>query len=252
MDDRFLRAWITRRDWRVCGQRLQPLCLGHLVNLEAINSPLRPEADDIDLRVSAADLLLAARICSETWPHPGRLRPRLRDILWRIFLDRRPGLLRHHVYRFDAYYRDHTSYPEFWSDESGCARSLTAPAALSKAAFLISETSITEARAWSMPLARVDYTISAIIERRSGDLRFLQDGDEEEIEQPEDTLTEAEIIATAKAALPPDRFAEWMKAREKAKGEKRKGKTINPPLAALGRMASLFPLFSISAFSFFS
>lgn len=235
MDDRFLRAWITRQDWRVCGLRLQPLCLGHLVNLEAIGSPLRPQADDIDLRISPADLLLAARICSEGWPHPGHLRPRLRDIIWRLLMERRPRLFRHHVSLFDAYYRDYTSFPEFWEDEDGCARSLTAPAALSKAAFLISETSITEDRAWSMPLGRVDYTISAIIERRTGDLRFLQEGDDEEIEQPEETLTEDQIVARAESDLPPARFAEWFEARKKARrGDletRRRGETRHSPPA---------------------
>jgi len=223
MDDRFFRAWIHRKDWRICGRRLQPLCLGHLINLHAVRSPLLPEADDIDLRIFPADLLIAARICSEPWPHPGNLRPRLRDVLWRLALERFPRLFRRQLYWWNAYFSDFTSFPEFWNDESGCARTLTAPAMLSKAAFLVANTNLTEARIWSMPLARVDFYIAAILERQTGDIRFLWEGDLEDVEQPEAVLTEEQIIAQARADLPADRFASWLAARRKRNGDTVKG-----------------------------
>jgi hypothetical protein len=221
MDDRFFRAWINRRDWRVCGLRMQPLCLGHLVNLHAVKSPLLPEADDIDLVITPGDLLLAARICAESWPFPGTVRPRLRDVIWRWRMERNPRLFRHHLRLFTSYFRDHTSFPEFWRSEETGGRSLSAPEALGKAAYLISHTSISEERAWSMPLARVDYTMAAVIERETGGVRFWHEDDEEDpTVQPDDTLSEEQILAMAREQLPADAFAAFAAARKaKAKGK---------------------------------
>jgi len=219
MDDRFFEAWITRRNWRVCGLKLQPLCLGHLVNLHAVQSPLAPGADDIDLQVTPGDLLVAARICAEKWPHPGAIRPRIRDVAWRVWMERHPRVFRRHLAIFDWYFKDHTSYPEFWKKEAEGGRSLSAPDALSKAAFLIANTSISEERAWSMPLARVDYTLAAVLERIDGSVRFWNEGDEEDpTEQPEETLTEEQIIEMARKQLRGgEAFAQWLEARRKRK-----------------------------------
>ena len=215
MDDRFFEAWITRSDWKVCGLRLQPLCLGHTVNLAAVGSPLAPGIElSGDLQISPADLLVAARICAEGFPHPGHIRPRLRDVLWRIRLERDPALFRREALVFAGYREDHTSAPQFWEDATGDGRAITAPVALSKAAYLLAETSIPEPRVWSMPLGRVDYLIGAIEERKNGQLTFLYDDDLEAPGPVEEEMSEAEILAFAKEQLGPERFAEWAAARK--------------------------------------
>lgn len=211
MDDRFFEAWITR-SWSVCGQRLRPLCLGHIVTLAAVRSPAADFSTTERQPFSPGDLLIAARLCAEAWPHPGDLRPRLRDCLWRILLQRYPALFLREARKWDGYLSDHLSLPEFWQDEIG-GRDLSAPAALSKAAYLLAETSLTEERVWSMPVARVDFLIGAIEDRRNG-LRFLYD-DELQDDTPDinHTLSEAEIRALAAEQLGPARFAEWLAAR---------------------------------------
>lgn len=221
MDDRFFEAWISRNDWRVCGLRMQPLCLGHIINLAAIGSPLLPGCNDEDLRIGVADLLLAAKICAERYPHPANLRPRLRDVGWRFFLERNPALFRRQATLFAAYRADHTSFPEFWEDMSGEGRAITAPMALSKAAYLLAETSLPEPRVWSMPLARVDYLIGAIEERRTESLRFLYEQDLEAPEPLEESLSEEEIIALAQSELSDVRFQEWLEARQQSQKEAR-------------------------------
>ena len=45
-DPRFLEAWVNRRDHRVFGRRLHPLCLLDLVALEAVASPFLPDEDE--------------------------------------------------------------------------------------------------------------------------------------------------------------------------------------------------------------
>jgi hypothetical protein len=215
MDDRFFEAWITR-SWKVCGLKLQPLCLGHVVNLEAIGSPLTPyRAIDPDAPITPADLLLAVRICSEKFPHPARLRPRLRDVFWRILLERSPRLFRLHALLFAAYRNDHCSSPEFWVDEESSGRAISAPIALSKAAFLLSNSTLSEGRIWSMPLGRVDYVIAAIEERKTGSVRFFYEEETAAIAPPmESVMTEEEIIEIARKDLAPAAFEAWLTARK--------------------------------------
>ena len=177
MNDRFFEAWITRT-WRVCGRKLQPLCLGHLVNLAAVSSPLLPYAEiDESTPVTVGDLLVAVRICSEGFPFRCQLKPRLIDVFWKWLLARSPKLFLHHARLFAAYRHDHCSSPEFWIDTEAqnSSRSISAPIALSKAAFLISNSSLAEERVWSMPLGRVDFLIAAIEERKTGSVRFFDE-----------------------------------------------------------------------------
>lgn len=215
MDDRFFEAWITRR-WKVCGRKLQPLCLGHVVNLEAINSPLTPYRDfDPDTPVTPGDLLLAVKICSEKFPHPAALKPTLRDVAWRLFLERSPERFRHQAMLFAAYRNDHCSSPEFWvSEDEEAGRAISAPIALSKAAFLLSNSTLPEERVWSMPLGRVDYVIAAIEERKTGAVRFFYEEEAQAVAPDIETImSEEEILATAKRELGSAAFESWLKAR---------------------------------------
>jgi len=221
MDDRFFEAWITR-SWKVCGTKLNPLCLGHVVNLEAIGSPLTPYRPvDPDQPITPADLLLAVRICSEAFPHPARLKPRLRDVAWRIAMERSPRLFRMHAMLFAAYRNDHCSSPEFWVDQESAGRAISAPIALSKAAFLLSNSNLPEERIWSMPLGRVDYVIAAIEERKTGAVRFFYEEEAAAIAPPmEEVMSEEEIIELARKDLAPSAFEAWLDARKASKSEK--------------------------------
>lgn len=217
MDDRFFEAWITRPFWRVCGLKLQPFCLGHVVNLAAVASPFLPGIEDPTPEVTPPQLLVAVRICAQSWPHTGDLRPRLRDIALRFYFESDlPGsrfFFRAQVDKFRAYCADHLSSPEFWKDSGGTGRTLTAPAALSKASYLITN-GFSEERAWSMSHGRVDYYMAAIEERRSGQLRFLYPWDLEGADPLEQEMSEEQIVDLARAELPPEAFAEWCRARQ--------------------------------------
>lgn len=217
MDDRFFEAWITR-EWRVCGRKLQPLCLGHVVNLEAVNSPLTPYREvDPDRPITPGDVLVAAKICSEKFPHPARIKPTIGDVIWRVAMESSDDLLRLHGMLFAAYRNDHCSSPEFWIDDTAgnSGRAISAPLALSKAAFLLANSTLSEERIWSMPLGRVDYVIAAIEERKTGSVRFFYPEEVEAIAPPvEKVMSEEEIIEKAKKDLPPGFFKTWLEARK--------------------------------------
>jgi hypothetical protein len=216
MNDRFFEAWITRR-WRVCGRLLQPLCLGHIVNLAAVESPLSPFADiEPETVITPGDLLLAIRICSEKFPHPCRIKPGILDRITLLLLELFPALFLFHARLFAAYRADHTSSPEFWVSQDSEGRSISAPIALSKAAFLHSNTSLSESRIWSMPLGRADYLIAAIEERMTGGVRFLDERELQSVTPPlEETLSEEEILEIARRDLGPGSFEAWLEARQK-------------------------------------
>lgn len=61
MDQRFLRAFLTPRGTSLLGYTLYPWCLKHRLQLTALESPLLTGET-----VTAADVLLFARVCSES------------------------------------------------------------------------------------------------------------------------------------------------------------------------------------------
>lgn len=226
MDDSFLSALFPARH-RLLGRALRPYCYGHLVTLHAIGSPLVAAAGAGD-EVDAGQLLAAVRVCAAPgWPllPPDALRPRLRDVLVRAWLERRPGRLRRAVDAFLAYRDDHDSFPAFYEEENldpdgvgGAvkARLLTAPAALVSVVKLVHRTTLTWEEAWNLPVALPSW-IAGTLGEMEGGARFDAGDQEEDDELPDLTqLSEAELYRLAVQQMGKANADAWRKQRRAA------------------------------------
>lgn len=236
MDESFLAALFPRRHF-ILGSWLRPYCHGHLAALDAVGSPFLA-APDSGASVGAGDLLLAVRVCAAPgWPLlcPDDLRPRPADVLRRWWLERRPARLRAAVQAFQNYLDDHTSFPEFWEEQSvkedddgqpvGGApsrRMLSAPVALARVCALISRTTLTLAEAWTLPLAMPAWYAGTLDEMEGAHVRFLRDGDIEEQPEPEPVISERQLYAQAVRHLGRDAANAWRAARRAAAKQARR------------------------------
>ena len=126
----------------ILGRFVYPFCLKHRLHLLAVESPLVLDGKEI----TAADLLLAVKVCAEepidrvTW----------RDQWEAIKMKHRPGYLRGELDKFTAFTLL-TQWPKFWekrSCESGSVNSI--PWVLQVVCNLM-KNGFTEERAWMMP-----------------------------------------------------------------------------------------------------
>ena len=126
----------------ILGRFVYPFCLKHRLHLLAVESPLVLDGKEI----TAADLLLAVKVCAEepidrvTW----------RDQWEAIKMKHRPGYLRGELDKFTSFTLL-TQWPKFWekrSAESGSVNSI--PWVLQVVCNLM-KNGYTEERAWMMP-----------------------------------------------------------------------------------------------------
>lgn len=196
---------------RICGQDLPPLTLWRLACLQAIRSPFLT-GDTFDL----ADLQLALRAISTANMVPPDLRPTFRQ---RWHYRRHKRNLRHleaQASLFIQWLSIHQLRPELWQPEDDTeTRSLTAPAILSQVCALM-ECGLTHAEAWDTSPGYAAWLIATRAERASDRVQFVDDEDDTEIDLMLSELEqrdEAQIIAQARADLPPAVFEQWLAAR---------------------------------------
>lgn len=174
MDDSFFTSYFPG-EATVCGRRLKAFTPYHYLILRAINSPLvDPEGIN-----RPADLLAAAAACRNIFGKPVKLKPSLRDVFWRIRMDRSKELFKREAVKFARWMAEHSSGPRFWQIVSGGAstRELTGPEILTLVVPLIMKTSLTETEVWNMSLGRAQWINAEIQELEGSDRRFLFDKD---------------------------------------------------------------------------
>lgn len=148
-DPRFLEAWVNRRDHRVLGHLLHPLCFLDLLTLDAIDSPLVVE----DGVVTESDFLLAVLLLSR--PHrdleinPIMPHPTLRDRLRLRCCDTKSE-----VAALKAYFDDYYSVLEMWREPND-GKKCQAPWILGTVTFLLSHTRLSEWRIWTGPVGQM-------------------------------------------------------------------------------------------------
>jgi len=204
----------------VLGIPLPPLSLWSLSVLQAIGSPFVASDAGTPARnddFTLADLQVAVRCaCAPLLKQPD-LRPRLRDRwLWHRKHRSQP-YLQAQAARFCAWLATHQRSPVLWAQENAEDRYLTAPLVLSTVAALM-DLGMTHSEAWSCSPGYARWLILAKAERESNAVRFATDDDTDN--QPDDELfdafeqlSESDLIAQARADLPPETFAAWLKAR---------------------------------------
>lgn len=174
MDDRFFTAYFPGCA-RVCGRVLNDFSPFHYLLLRAIDSPLiNPEGVN-----RPSDLLAAVAACRNRFGSPVKLKPTLRDLLWRLRMDRNPALFKREIVKFSLWMTSHSSGPRFWEIVSGgpATRELTGPDVLTLVIPVIMKTGMTEKDVLNMSLGRLQWMSAEISEIEGSTLRFLFDGD---------------------------------------------------------------------------
>lgn len=202
----------------VCGRDLPPLTLWRLACLQAIRSPfLDPQAS-----WTLKDLLIALRAVCTPNMQPPDMEQAIED-LWLLNRRKRDkAYLEAHATTFVKYLSLHQLRPEIWQpegDDAAAARDITAPVLLSHVAALM-EVGMTHAEAWDTAPGYATWLILAHAERHNDRVQFTDAEQDKEIDQMLADLEkrdEAQIIAQAKADLPPAVFEKWIEQRTKNK-----------------------------------
>ena len=175
MDKRFVLAFTSPSRVIILGRFVYPFCLKHRLHLIALESPLVLSGKEI----TAADLLLAVKVCAEepidrvTW----------RDQWEALKMKHRPGYLNAQLDRFVTFTLL-TQWPKFWekrSAESGSVNSI--PWVLQVVSNLMKH-GFTEERAWMMPEAQAVWMSTGFNSIAEGGSRIeLLTTEEEELQK---------------------------------------------------------------------
>lgn len=174
MDDRFFTAYFPG-EATICGRSLVAFTPFHYLLLKAIESPFL-QADGIN---RPADLLAAIAVCHNRFGKPVKLKPSLRDIIWKWRMDNNAALFRREAVKFSAWMSAHSSGPRFWEVISGGGktRDLTGPDILTLIVPLMMKAHLSESEAWNMSLGRAQWLSAEIQEIEGSERRFLFDDD---------------------------------------------------------------------------
>jgi hypothetical protein len=213
MSEPFLRVLFPGQA-RICGRQLPPLTLWRIACLQAIRSPfLSVEAETGTFTL--ADLLLALRAVQARNMTPPNLRPHWRDVITLVLCRKSARYRQKHGSHFLQWLALHQLSPELWKNEDNDGRSLSAPFIISQIAALM-ETGMSHAEAWDTAPGYATWLLAASAERHTDRVQFTTEEDAaiNEITAALDLQTEAEILAQAKANLPPAVFDRWVAARQ--------------------------------------
>jgi hypothetical protein len=198
----------------VLGRDLPALSLWSLSVLQALGSPFLSLSADTEFTLG--DLQVAVRCACASTLQPPQLKPRWRDRWQHRRHVRDLSHLKKHGAAFIAWLRAHQQIPALWQQETqGDVRLISAPMALSQVTALMA-LGMTHHEAWSCSPGYASWIILAHRERSSDEIRFAEDDEEQDFEaelEAEELRSEAEIIAQAKAELPPAFFERWLSAR---------------------------------------
>ena len=209
MDDRFFHAIIGASD-RVCGYDITALPPWHSVILSAINSPvLNPDKD-----TSAGDLLLFLKVVSCEWPNMPNLKARWRDIIWHRKLKKSRTLLKE-LAKLKVWLSCQLSAPELWANESednNTGRSLSTPSMFALVVSMVSKGNIDLSAAWNMRIAEARWYDVALAEINGADLRVAYEGEEDQLREQIQEISEDKAVEIAQRNLSPQDFEKWHEA----------------------------------------
>lgn len=193
---------------RLCGYHLRAYSSWSHTLLRALDSPFLSE--DPDARITPGDLLLACRLASLPWrldrhgrPRPPRLRPRLRDLAWRLWLTLRPAAFEKRAHWFHQWLQAHTRTPLLWKDPEKRGLGLTSPDTLGLVYALVAKVGLPEHRAWNLSLGLAQFITTAVAEIEGAQVTFADPDELENAPAPIQPTTRDQIYQTALRDLGP-------------------------------------------------
>ena len=157
-------------------------------------------------RITIPDLLLAVRVCGLKYGNQ-EIKPKFKDVWWRIKLTRNPKLFRQEAEKFYLWMARQCSPPRFYrgGNTGGMSKGIeSGPRCLGLACSLMYRGSISEYDAWNSSLGKAMWMDAQFAQLEGIQLRFLDDADLEDTEIDFSQLTESEALAMFKAELPED------------------------------------------------
>lgn len=216
MSDQFLRI-LFPGEARVCGRTLPQLTLWRLACLFAIQSPFLSGAKQTGV-FTLSDLLLAVRAVRTSNQITPSLRPGISDLITLILRRKNKSYREKHAACFVAWFSLHQLSPELWENEDSESRAISAPFILSQVAGLM-ELGMSHAEAWNTSPGYAKWLLAANAERHTDRVKFYNEEDDEinMATAALDQRTEIEILAQAKADIPPEAYERWLSARQTLK-----------------------------------
>lgn len=174
MDKRFIQAFTEPARVRILGRLVYPFCLKHRLQLLALDSPFVREGNPT---ITAADVLLAVKVCAEE-----SLEPRWLDTWEGLKMTRSKSYLEEQARRF-LQYGGAVNWPKFWEATQRDGNSTGTPWVLSVVCNLV-KNGVSEDRAWNMPEAQAIWLSTGFmtIEPGSG-IKVLTTEEEEMLDQ---------------------------------------------------------------------
>ena len=173
---------------RILGRFVYPFCLKHRLHLLALESPLVMDGKEI----TAADLLLAVKVCAEepidrvTW----------RDQWEALKMKHRPGYLNEQLERFVAFTLL-TQWPKFWEKQGKTSGSVNSIPWVLQVVCNLMKHGFPEERAWMMPEAQAVWM-------STGFNSIAQGGSEIELMTTDEEELQAELLDQSARVEPSD------------------------------------------------
>ncbi len=177
--EHFYSAWFSPK-LKLLGFKLnRPFCLGHLLTLQAFNSPLL-RIGEKDFRVHVSDLIVALQVCERAqWPfshfelEKSERIARITARLTRSTLLNRKGTnaLDEAVLLFCKWKATCERGPELWDSNDPNARPLSAPRPIALATKLVMN-GFPERRAYTMGIGLLQFYSATISEQQGSDIMF--------------------------------------------------------------------------------
>lgn len=199
MDGRFLTAFIIPEEREICGYKLKPYNLRHMLYLTAIESPFVTEK--ADKCMTPDELLLALRICSTNDVQKAlKDKPTVREQILVAQLMAEREKFNDALRELLNYIGDSNSVPVTFEkgDGSTSKSAHNAPAPLLMAVTLMAKLHLTKEEAWTLPVGQAIWylTVYGIIE--GADTKIITTEQEAKMDSEAEFLKNLQAQALAK------------------------------------------------------
>lgn len=199
MDGRFLTAFIIPEERDICGYKLKPYNLRHMLYLAAIDSPFVSQKSEKAMTPDA--LLLALRICS-TNDVQGALRqkPTIREQILVGEMMANQDVFAKALHELLDYIGESNSVPvTFEKDTSKKGpKAENAPPALMMAVALMSKLHLTKEEAWTLPVGQAVWYLTVYGITEGAETKILTTEQESKMDSEADFLKKVQADALAK------------------------------------------------------
>jgi hypothetical protein len=174
LDRRFIQAFTEPARVRILGRLVYPFCLKHRLQLLALDSPFLRDGDPA---ITAADLILAVKVCAEE-----SLEPTWRDTWEGVKLARSRKYMTEEGQKF-LLYAGSANWPKFWEAKQSGGNATGMPWIMAVVCNLVKH-GVPEDRAWNMPEAQAIWMSTGFMANEPGTgIKVLTTEEEEMLDQ---------------------------------------------------------------------